>query len=155
MIHPTLARLRARRAAEDRGFTLIELLVVVVIIGILVGIAVPLYLNYRKGAQNKSAESDVRGAVSAVEQYYTSNNNAYPASQNGTASTNLVFGTGANAQTATVSSGNTLDYKNNTASYVICGLNSSGGTVYVYNSLTGKTGPSTQTTLAACLTNGN
>ena len=50
---------------------------VVVIIGILVAIAIPLYLNYRKGAENKAAESDLRGGISAAEQYYTSNGNAY------------------------------------------------------------------------------
>src|ERR1700712_2897436 len=63
----------------EEGFTLIELLVVVVIIGVLVAIAVPVYLNYRKGAADKSAQSDVRGAVSAIEQYYTDNGNVYPA----------------------------------------------------------------------------
>src|SRR6476659_3569126 len=63
---------------DERGFTLIELLVVVVIIGVLVAIAVPVYLNYRQGAADKSAQSDVRGAVSAVEQFYTNNGNAYP-----------------------------------------------------------------------------
>ena len=52
---------------------------VVVIIGVLVAIAVPVYLNYRQGAADKSAQSDVRGAISAVEQYYTDNGNAYPA----------------------------------------------------------------------------
>src|SRR3954463_4422036 len=67
-MHDIINRLRAKR--EDEGFTLIELLVVVVIIGVLVAIAVPVYLNYRKGAADKSAQSDVRGGVSAVEQFY-------------------------------------------------------------------------------------
>src|SRR3712207_9110898 len=75
----TINRLRAKR--DDEGFTLIELLVVVVIIGVLVAIAVPVYLNYRQGAADKSAQSDVRGAVSAIEQYYTNNGNKYPRSE--------------------------------------------------------------------------
>ncbi|MFI5492847.1 prepilin-type N-terminal cleavage/methylation domain-containing protein [Actinoplanes sp. NPDC051859] len=70
-------RLRAKK--DDEGFTLIELLVVVVIIGVLVAIAVPVYLNYREGAADKSAQSDVRGAISAIEQFYTENGNKYPA----------------------------------------------------------------------------
>ncbi len=68
----------ARSATEgDNGFTLIELLVVVVIIGILIAIAIPLYLNYQKGAKDKSAQSDLRGAIAALEQC-NSDNGTYP-----------------------------------------------------------------------------
>src|SRR6201994_4060030 len=75
-MHDIINRLRTKKG--DEGFTLIELLVVVVIIGVLVAIAVPVYLNYRKGAADKSAQSDVRGAVSTIEQFYTDNGNSYP-----------------------------------------------------------------------------
>ena len=57
-------------ARREEGFTLIELLVVVVIIGILIAIAIPLYLNYENGAKNKSTASDLRGSISAIEQCY-------------------------------------------------------------------------------------
>src|SRR3712207_9075253 len=87
-MHATFDRLRERHRSEE-GFTLIELLVVVVIIGVLVAIAVPVYLNYRKGAANKSASADLRGAISALEQYYTDNGNVYPADQTGTAGTDM------------------------------------------------------------------
>ncbi|MFY0408069.1 type IV pilin protein [Solicola sp. PLA-1-18] len=72
-----LAELRRKKENGEGGFTLIELLVVVVIIGILMAIAVPLYLNYRKGANDKAAQSDVRAAISTLEQC-NSDNAAYP-----------------------------------------------------------------------------
>lgn len=149
-MHETINRLRNKKG--DEGFTLIELLVVVVIIGVLVAIAVPVYLNYRKGAADKSAQSDVRGAVSAIEQFYTDNGNTYPAGTSGvngtlsgvTTATSLglalVAGSAA-TQTITLSDKTQLSYHpvgSPATSYLLCGNNTGGsGKWYVYDSSVG------------------
>ena len=47
----------------DEGFTLIELMVVVMIIAVLIAIAIPSFLGFRKSAQDRSAQSDIRNVL--------------------------------------------------------------------------------------------
>jgi type IV pilus assembly protein PilA len=159
-MHDTINRLRAKKG--DEGFTLIELLVVVVIIGVLVAIAVPVYLNYRQGAADKSAQSDVRGAVSAVEQYYTDNGNAYPTpafAGDNTAGATPSVTLGAGPQKITLSDKTVLNYAPTPAtgvavSYKLCAINA-GGTAakyYVYDSAVGGSVKSAAITAAATCT---
>ncbi len=135
-MYKRLAELREKRLRDETGFTLIELLVVVVIIGILIAIAIPLYLNYQKGAHDKSAQSDLRNAVNTLEQCNT-DNAKYPS-----AVTAAGAMTGCTGQTLNLSDGTKLTYfpvsSSDFTAYIMESKNDNGnGTVYCYSSAKG------------------
>ena len=68
-----LTAIKQRFDREDEGFTLIELMVVVLIIAILLAIAIPTFLGARNSANARSAQSNLRNALTAEQSYWTNN----------------------------------------------------------------------------------
>jgi len=58
-----------RMFRKDEGFTLVELMVVVLIIGILVAVAIPIFNNASNSARVRTCQSNQRTIEGAVQQY--------------------------------------------------------------------------------------
>jgi type IV pilus assembly protein PilA len=59
-----------KRLAGSEGFTLIELMVVVMIIAVLIAIAIPSFLGFRKSAQDRAAQAEIRNVLLSEKAFW-------------------------------------------------------------------------------------
>jgi general secretion pathway protein G len=71
------AGIRRRNTKISIGFTLIEIIVSLAILGILAGVAIPLYAGYIDQARTETCIADIKGISLALTNYYADNGN-YP-----------------------------------------------------------------------------
>lgn len=69
---------RSQILRKSKGFTLIELLVVIAIIGLLAGIAIPLFLGQRTKAMKIEGDTNVKIIYTANENFYAENGRYAP-----------------------------------------------------------------------------
>jgi type IV pilus assembly protein PilA len=145
-----------KRMKAQKGFTLIELLVVIIIIAILAAIAIPTFLGQRSKAQDASAKSLVRNAMTAYESAYVDSRTYAPATVTSAVlkaiepSITFNAGTAAVASTTAIPATSTskatdhaVDYFGNDTTYSIASVSDSGNKFGVVADKASATGATT------------
>jgi type IV pilus assembly protein PilA len=134
-----------KRMKSQKGFTLIELLVVIIIIAILAAIAIPTFLGQRSKAQDASAKSLVRNAMTAYESAYVDSRSYDPTVVTPDVlkaiEPSIIFAdaegavaTDADVAAVSAAKGHTVDYYGDDTSYSIACVSESGNEFGVYAS---------------------
>ncbi|MEA3076966.1 MAG: type pilus assembly protein PilA [Actinomycetota bacterium] len=80
-----MRRAATARPRDEQGFTLVELMVVVLIIGVLLGIAIPSFLSARSRASDRLAQTSLRVALTNAKSLFSDTSSYLPADRAGLA----------------------------------------------------------------------
>lgn len=65
------------RARGEGGFTVLELVVVLVMVGVLLGVGIPTFINWLQSGSNTTAQSNLLTALGTANTYYAEESNTY------------------------------------------------------------------------------